>query len=86
MSPHIAASPPQQAPVRCADDTGLHLPWGTVSWTPESALEFMDRLGIEKSIISISTPGIPYGDSSEVRDMARKVGLSNPIAKWLSFT
>ena len=59
----------------CADDTGLHLPWGTVTWKSDSALEFMDRLGIEKSVISISTPGIPYGDLSEVKDMARKVSL-----------
>ena len=56
-----------------ADDSGLHLPWGTIIWTSGSALAFMDRLGIEKGIISISTPGIPYGDMDEVKDMARRV-------------
>ena len=35
----------------------------------------MDRLGIEKGVISISTPGIPYGDWNEVKDMARRVSL-----------
>ena len=43
-----------------ADDSGLHLPWGTISWTSDSAIQFMDRLGIEKGILSISTPGLPY--------------------------
>lgn len=31
----------------------------------------MDSLGIEKLILSLSVPGIPYGSPKEVEDMAR---------------
>ena len=59
-----------------ADYTGLHLPWVNISWTADASLKFMDSLGIERAILSISTPGIPFGASEEVKDIARKVGHS----------
>ena len=74
----------------CADYTGLHLPWVNISWTADASLKFMVSLGIERAILSISTPGIPFGFPEEVRDIARKVGLSKlalhcpALPLWLS--
>ncbi len=60
----------------CADYTGLHLPWVNISWSADASLKFMDSLGIERAILSISTPGIPFGAPEEVRNIARRVRLS----------
>lgn len=35
------------------------------SWTPESALEAMERAGIATSIVSITSPGIWFGDGKD---------------------
>ena len=56
-----------------ADYTGLHLPWANISWSADASLLFMESLGIEMAVLSISTPGIPFGPPEEVRDIARKV-------------
>ena len=56
-----------------ADYTGLHLPWANISWSADASLQFMESLEIEMAVLSISTPGIPFGQSEEVRDIARKV-------------
>ncbi|CAK0786343.1 hypothetical protein CVIRNUC_009556 [Coccomyxa viridis] len=53
--------------------TGLHLPWVNISWSADASLKFMDSLGIERAILSISTPGIPFGAPEEVRNIARRV-------------
>lgn len=60
-----------------ADYTGLHLPWANMSWTADASLQFMESLGIEMAVLSISTPGIPFGPPEEVRDIARKVITRN---------
>ena len=62
--------------VSFADYTGLHLPWVNISWTADASLKFMNSLGIERAILSISTPGIPFGAPEQVRDIARRVRLS----------
>jgi 6-methylsalicylate decarboxylase len=46
-------------------------PAGLFAWTPESALEQMDRFGIETAIGSISTPGIWFGNDADARSLAR---------------
>ena len=35
---------------------------GFPSWTPEQSIELMGRLGIDKAILSISSPGVWFGD------------------------
>ena len=42
-------------------------------WSPDLALEFMDRHGIATGILSISTPGVHFGDDAEARTLAREV-------------
>ena len=41
-------------------------------WTPQKALEEMDRRGVATAILSITTPGIWFGDAQAARTLARK--------------
>jgi predicted TIM-barrel fold metal-dependent hydrolase len=40
-------------------------------WSVEAALGFMERNGIATSLLSISSPGVHWGDDAAARDMAR---------------
>ncbi len=42
-------------------------------WSAEQHLAAMDRLGIETSLLSISSPGVHLGDDAATRDRAREV-------------
>ena len=46
-------------------------------WTPQHSLEQMDLAGIRTSMLSITTPGLWWGDAAESRQIAR---LSNEYA------
>ena len=56
-------------------DRGVHATGGRAlpEWSPDLALEFMDRQGIATGILSISTPGVHLGDDTEARTVAREV-------------
>jgi predicted TIM-barrel fold metal-dependent hydrolase len=41
-------------------------------WSSERALEFMDGLGVDAAITSISTPGVHLGDDKKARSLARR--------------
>ena len=41
------------------------------SWTPGRSLQMMDRLGITKAILSISSPGVWFGHDTDARRLAR---------------
>jgi predicted TIM-barrel fold metal-dependent hydrolase len=43
-----------------------------IEWTPEKTLETMDQAGISTSILSISEPGVWFGDDAEARRIARE--------------
>jgi predicted TIM-barrel fold metal-dependent hydrolase len=42
-------------------------------WSPESALELMDSAGIETALLSVSSPGVHFGDDTRAADLARHV-------------
>ena len=42
-----------------------------LDWTPERSIEDMDRAGVETAIVSISTPGLWFGDDDAARRLAR---------------
>ena len=42
-----------------------------LEWTPARAIEEMDRNGVATSIVSITQPGIWFGDAQEARSLAR---------------
>jgi len=46
---------------------------GLPSWSERSALKFMDRHDVQTGILSLSTPGVYFGDVMEARLRAREV-------------
>jgi predicted TIM-barrel fold metal-dependent hydrolase len=46
---------------------------GLPKWSPEAALTLMDRLGVGVAILSISSPGVHFGDDAAARALARRV-------------
>jgi len=48
---------------------GLPIP----EWSVDAALDVMDERKVRTSIVSVSTPGVHFGDDREARDMARAV-------------
>jgi len=51
------------------DPGGRQLP----EWSPDGALDLMDRQGIATAILSVSTPGVYLGDGADASRMARQV-------------
>jgi predicted TIM-barrel fold metal-dependent hydrolase len=47
----------------------MHPAWN--GWSEAKAIEDMDRDGVERSIVSITTPGVWFGDATEARSLAR---------------
>ena len=41
------------------------------TWTPKKALDDMDQNDVQASVVSISTPGVWYGDNDQGRRLAR---------------
>ncbi len=71
---HAHYLPPDYAQELCA--AGLTQPSGMPAypeWSPSLALEKYDRLGIATGMLSISAPGVHYGDDQKARRLARKV-------------
>jgi hypothetical protein len=56
-------------------DHGVHAPGGRElpEWSPELALELMDRQGIATAILSLSTPGVHLDDGTDAPAMARSM-------------
>ncbi len=44
---------------------------GFPRWSPDQSLAMMDRLGIGKAMLSVSSPGVWLGDDAEARKLAR---------------
>lgn len=44
----------------------------TPEWTPETAVEFLDRHGIAAAVLSLSVPGTHLGDDAKARVLARR--------------
>jgi predicted TIM-barrel fold metal-dependent hydrolase len=50
---------------------GVNQP-GLNDWTPQKSLDQMDKAGVATSIISISDPGVWFGDNAAARALARE--------------
>ncbi|NED84956.1 amidohydrolase [Streptomyces sp. SID11233] len=62
--------------VAAARSAGIEHPDGMPgwpAWSVEQHLDLMDRSGIEKSYVSISSPGVHFGDDVAARALARDV-------------
>ncbi len=42
-------------------------------WNPAMAIELMDKVGIATAMLSVSSPGVHFGDDAAARDLARSV-------------
>ncbi|GAA1369446.1 amidohydrolase family protein [Streptomyces beijiangensis] len=62
--------------VAAARSAGIEHPDGMPgwpTWSVERHLDLMERSGIEKSYLSISSPGVHFGDDGAARALAREV-------------
>ena len=55
-----------------------------IEWSPEAALRAMDGHGIAASIVSISFPGVHFGDDKAARSLARRCNelAAELCARW----
>ncbi|MFB8414931.1 amidohydrolase family protein [Streptomyces albidoflavus] len=62
--------------VAAAQSAGIDHPDGMPgwpSWSVEAHLGLMDHAGIDRSYLSVSSPGVHFGDDAEARALAREV-------------
>ena len=43
------------------------------AWSAEAAVALMDQLGVQTAILSISSPGVHFGDDAQSRDLSRRI-------------
>ena len=58
---------------RIAGSRGGEITRAWLEWTPQQSLAAMEEHGVEKSVLSLSTPGVWFGNAEEARAMARRV-------------
>lgn len=58
---------------RIAGSRGGQITPAWLTWSPERALAAMDRSGVATAILSLSSPGVWFGDPAAARTMARRV-------------
>lgn len=46
---------------------------GLPHWSEDAALQLMDSLGIGAALLSVSSPGVHFGDDAEARTLAQRV-------------
>ncbi|HZO44606.1 MAG TPA: amidohydrolase family protein [Xanthobacteraceae bacterium] len=66
---HHHLSPPAYIPELVSRKTGQR---PLIDWTPQKSLDAMGRGGISTSMVSISEPGVWFGDEAEARRIARE--------------
>ncbi|MET1000838.1 MAG: amidohydrolase family protein [Acidimicrobiia bacterium] len=57
---------------RAGHDQPDGMPW-IPEWSAEDHVEVMDRLGIAMSLLSVSSPGVHFGDDTTAVELAREV-------------
>ncbi|VWB42949.1 2-hydroxy-1-naphthoic acid nonoxidative decarboxylase [Burkholderia lata] len=58
--------------------------WSSPTWSPESAIAFMDSLEIQIGVLSLTAPGVQGWNGQAKRDMARQVNeyVAGLVAQW----
>jgi hypothetical protein len=44
---------------------------GIPAWTPDHSIQMMERLKVDRALLSISSPGVWFGDDVQARELAR---------------
>jgi predicted TIM-barrel fold metal-dependent hydrolase len=52
------------------------LGWPFPEWTPEKSLEVMNKNGIRYTVLSISSPGVYFGDTGFASELARQCNIT----------
>jgi 6-methylsalicylate decarboxylase len=58
--------------VEALQAAGLSLPGNTPEWSEAKVLAMLDRLGIDTAFLSISAPGVHFGDDEAAKRLARR--------------
>jgi 6-methylsalicylate decarboxylase len=58
---------------RIAGSRGGEISRAWLEWSPQQSIDAMDAHGVKTAVLSLSTPGIWFGDAEEARNMARRV-------------
>lgn len=66
---HHHLAPPRYIPELTSRQTNQR---PLIEWTPQKSLDVMGRAGISTSMVSISEPGVWFGDNAEARRVARE--------------
>ena len=66
---HHHLAPPAYIPELASRKTGQR---PLMDWTPQKSLDVMGKAGIATSMVSISEPGVWFGDEAEARRIARE--------------
>lgn len=69
---HHHLMPPKYVAARKADILKVSAIPSVVDWTPEQSLEDMNKNGVRTSLVSVSTPGIWFGNAEEARRLSRE--------------
>ena len=67
---HHALPPPYVAELTAAGIEALP-GYSFPAWLPERSLEMMEENGIELAVLSVSAPGVYFGERSQTRRLAR---------------
>lgn len=67
-----------------ASGRGGQLTPAWTGWSPESTRQAMDEVGVETAVLSLSTPGVWFGDVARARDITRRVNdyAAGLVAKY----
>src|SRR6059058_5851458 len=57
--------------IAASSDGQMHPAW--LSWTPEQAIASMDKQGVATAVLSLTFPGVWFGDPHAAAQMARRV-------------
>jgi predicted TIM-barrel fold metal-dependent hydrolase len=81
---HFHAVPEAFKQAAAAAGRGATISSGFPRWSPELALDVMDRHGIATAITSISQPGVHFGDDQAARALARRCNedAASTMAQW----
>ncbi|HLI98352.1 MAG TPA: amidohydrolase family protein [Bradyrhizobium sp.] len=58
---------------RIAGSRGGEISRAWLEWTPQQSLAAMDAHGVQTAILSLSSPGVWFGDAQEARTLSRRI-------------